>query len=150
MADKGSPAPQPPYIIPLLVPPVPPVQLPAPLAQPIVPPTQPIEPGPMPQLNSSYFKPEFADKPDEDVEAHLLRTKDWMDNHAFQEGVKVQIFCLTLINWLCEARLWYESLRPVWNGIQNRFGQQHSKRGNTREHLFNVWRSFHFKEMQKH
>ena len=73
-----------------MVPSVPPVQLPAPPAQPIVPPTQPIKPSPMPQLNWSHFKPEFAGKPDEDAETHLLRTNDWMDTNAFPEGVKVQ------------------------------------------------------------
>ena len=30
--------------------------------------------------------------------------------HAFPEGVKVQQLCLTLVG---EARLWYESLRPI-------------------------------------
>ena len=41
---------------------------------------------------------------------------NWMDNHAFQEGAKVQRFCLKLVE---EARLWYESLKPIaldWNG----------------------------------
>ena len=61
----------------------------------------------MPQLNWSHFKPEFAGKPDKDVEAHLLRTNDHMDTHAFPEGVKVQRFLLTLVG---EARLWYDSL----------------------------------------
>ena len=55
-------------------------------------PTQPIQPTHMPQLNWLHFKPEFVGKPDEDVEAHLLRTNDWMDNHAFPEYVKVQLF----------------------------------------------------------
>ena len=68
------------------------VQLPAPPTQPIVQPTQPIQPGPMPQLNWSHFKPEFSGKPDEDVEVHLLRMNDWMDTHAFQVGVEVQRF----------------------------------------------------------
>ena len=48
-----------------------------------------------------------------------------------------------------EARLWYESLRPIntdWVGLQNMFSQQYSKIGNTREQLFDVWRSFHFDE----
>ena len=54
-------------------------------------------------LNWSHFKPEFSGKPEEDAEAHLLRTNDWMNTHQFQEGVKVQRFCLTLIG---EARLW--------------------------------------------
>ena len=35
---------------------------------------------------------------------------NWMDTHAFPEGVKVQHFYLTLVG---EARLWYESLRPI-------------------------------------
>ena len=82
-----------------------------------------------------HIKPEFAGKPDEDAEAHLLRTNDWMDTHAFPEGVKVQRFSLTLVG---DARLWYESLRPIaldWNGLQTQFRQQYSKIGNTRQHL---------------
>ena len=64
----------------------------------------------MPQLNWSHFKPDFTGKPDEDVEAHLLRTNNWMDTHAFPEGAKVNRFCLTLLG---DARLWYESLKPI-------------------------------------
>ena len=60
-------------------------------AQPIAPLLWPIQPAPMPQLNWSHFKSEFAGKPDEDVEAHL-RTNDWIDTHAFPEDVKVQCF----------------------------------------------------------
>ena len=48
---------------------------------------------------------------------------------------------LTLVG---EARLWYESLRPIaldWNGLQNKFRQQY-----TGEQLFHAWRSFHFDE----
>ena len=88
--------------------------------------------------------PEFRGKPDEDAKAHLLMTNDWMDTHAFPEGVKVQQFCLILVG---EARLWYESLTPIaldWNGLQNQLRQQYSKIGNTREQLFHAWRSFHF------
>ena len=124
-----------------MVSPAPPVQLPTPHVQPIVPPAQP---GLMPQLNWSHFKPGFTGKPDEDAEAHLLRTNGWMDIHAFEEGVKVQRFHLTLVG---EARLWYESLRPIaseWNGLQNQFRQQYSEIGDTREQLFHVWRSFNF------
>ena len=83
---------------------------------------------------------------EEDAEAHLLRTNDWMDTHNFQDQVKVQRFCLTLVG---EARLWYESLRPInadWEGLQNMFRQQYSKIGNTREQLFHAWQSFHFDE----
>ena len=100
----------------------------------------------MTQLNWSHLKPEFAVKPDENVEAHPLRTNDWMDTHAFPEAVKVQRFCLILVG---KARLWYESLRSIvldWNGLQNQFRQQYSNMGNTREQLFHGWRSFHFNE----
>ena len=31
------------------------------------------------QLNWSYFKPEFLEKPKEDAEEYLLRTNDWME-----------------------------------------------------------------------
>ena len=111
MADGGQlalPAPPAPTVPP---PVIQPVQLPIPLIQLIVPPaqpipTQPIQPAHEPQLNWLHFKPEFTGKPDEDMEAHLLRTNDCMDTHAFKEGVKVQHFCLTLVG---EARLWYES-----------------------------------------
>ena len=100
-----------------MVPPVPTVQLFVSPAQPIVPPTQPIQPGVVPQLNWSHFKPEVAGKPDEDVEAHLLRTNDWMDTHAFPEGVSVHQFCLTLVG---EVTLWYVSLTSIaldWNVV---------------------------------
>ena len=76
--------------------------MPALPAQQIIPPIQPIQPIPMPLLNWSHFKPEFAGKPDKDVEAHLLRTNEWMDTYAFPGNVKVQRFCLTLVG---EARL---------------------------------------------
>ena len=108
MADGRPPAPpvpHPPPVIPPAPPvqqPVSPIQLIVPPAQPIVPPAQPIQRVPMFKLNWSHFKPEFAGKPDEDVEAHLLRTNDMMDINAFPEGVKVQHFCLTLVG---EARL---------------------------------------------
>ena len=68
--------------------PVLPLQPPVSPAQPLVPPIQ-LQPALMPQLKWSYFKPEFAGKQDKDVEAHLLRINDWMDTHAFAEGVKV-------------------------------------------------------------
>ena len=40
-------------------------------------------------LNWSHFQPEFSGKPDEDAEAHLLCTNDWITAHHFVEGVKV-------------------------------------------------------------
>ena len=52
-------------------------------------------------MNWLHFKPEFSGKPDKDVEAHLLRTNNWMTTHGFPEAVKVQRFCLTLVG---EAR----------------------------------------------
>ena len=50
----------------------------------------------MPPLNWSHFKPKFSGKPDNETEAHLLRTNDWMDTHRFQDNDIVQRFCLTL------------------------------------------------------
>ena len=79
---QGLPAPPAPQV---------PQALPAP--QPAILPNQPVPTRPiqhMPQLNWSHFKPEFAGKPEEDAETHLLRTNDWVDTHAFPEGVKVK------------------------------------------------------------
>ena len=69
-----------------------------------------------------------------------------MTIHYFVEGVKVQRFCLTLLE---EARLWYQTLEKInldWQGLQNLFRQQYSKIDNTREQLFHAWRSFSFNE----
>ena len=47
------------------------------------------------------------------------------------------------------ARLWYESLHPIandWQALQDQFRQKYSKIGNTREQLFDAWRSFHYDE----
>ena len=88
-------------------------------------------------------------KPEEDAEAHLLHSNDWMDAHHFNEDIKVQGFCLTLLG---EARLWYPSLEPhsledtTWAQLQNLFRQRYSKLGNTCEQLFHAWRSFTFDE----
>ena len=98
----------------------------------------------MPQLNWSHFTPEFVGESDEDAEAHLLRSNDWMDTHVFPDSIKVQRFCLTLVG---EARLWCQSFRPIvldWNDLHSQFRQQYSKIGNSWEQLFHAWRSFHF------
>ena len=98
------------------------------------------------QLNWSHFKSEYAGKPDEDAEVHLLRMNDWMDILEFLDHIKVQRFYLTFVG---EARLWYESLRPIninWDGLQNMFRQQYSKIWNTREQLFHAWRFFNLDE----
>ena len=79
------------------------------------------------------FKPEFTGKPDEHSEVHHLSTNDRMGTHVFPEGVKGQLFCLTLLG---DAGLWYKPLRSInlgWDGLQNQFQQQYSKIGNTRE-----------------
>ena len=114
-------------------------------------PNQPpnILPNPMAkpqQINWSYFKPEFAGKADEDMEAHLLRTNDWMDTHNFPNDQKVMRFCHTLTG---EARLWYETIRNAnldWPTMEECFRQQYSKSVNTGEQYFHVWRSFQFDE----
>ena len=64
MAEGGPPGPAPPSE----EPPLPPVsKLP--------------QPGQQSQMhiNWSHFKPEYSCKPEEDVEAHLLRTNNWMN-----------------------------------------------------------------------
>ena len=58
-------------------------------------PQEPNNPDPLPeqppapmannQLNWSRFKPDFSGKPEEDVEAHFLRTTDWMTTHDFPD-----------------------------------------------------------------
>ena len=61
-----------------------------------------------------------------------------MNAHHFLECIKVQRFCLTLVE---EARLWYQSLEPInvdWQVLQNLVRQQYSKIGNTREQLFHA------------
>ena len=89
------------------------------------------------------FKPEFSGKPEEDAEAHLLCSNDWMNAHHFEEEVKVLRFCRTLLG---EARLWFLSLEPLedttWPQLQNLFRQRYSKLGNTCEQLSHAWRSF--------
>ena len=74
----------------------------------------------------------FHGKPEEDAEAHLLCSNDWMEAHHFDEDIRVQRFCLTLLG---EARLWYHSLEPLgdttWAQLQNLFRQRYSKLGNT-------------------
>ena len=101
-------------------------------------------------LNWSNFKPVFSVKPEEDAEAHLLCSNDWMNTHHFDEDIKVQRFCLTLMG---EARLWYHSLVPLgnttWAQLQNLIRQRYSKLGNTCEQLFHAWRSFAFMKTLK-
>ena len=98
-------------------------------------------------LNWSNFKPEFLGKPEEDAEAHLLHSNDWMDAHHFNEDIKVQRVCLILWGGV---RLWYHSLEPsgetTWAQLQNLFRQRYSKLGNTHKLLFHALRSFTFDE----
>ena len=109
------PNPQPPPPIHPNLPPNPPNTPPNP-PNPPTPPPNPEDPMNLPnppqpqQLNLSYFKPEFSGKPEEDATVHLLKMNDWMETHNFPNDTKVRRFCLTLIG---EARLWYESLRPI-------------------------------------
>ena len=98
-------------------------------------------------LNWSNFMLEFPGNLEEDAEAHLLHSNDWMDVHCFNEDIKVQRFCVTLLG---EARLWYHSLEPLGETtcaqLPNLFRQRYSKLGNTHEQLFHAWRSFTFDE----
>ena len=114
-------------------------------------PAQPVVPAPQVfYQNWIGKKPEFSGKPEEDVESHLLSTRDWMEVHNFPKDVKVRRFCLTLAG---KARLWYESLAPLDNdlpALQNKFRWQYSKIGNTPEQLFHAWRTFKFDENTDH
>ena len=77
---------------------------------------------------------------------HLLCSHDWMNAHHFDDDVKVQRFCLTLLG---EAKLWYHSLEPInidSPELQNLFRQRYSKVGSTWEQLFHALRSFNFNE----
>ena len=94
--------------------------------------------APPPALNWSHFKSELAVKSDEDAETPLLRTDDLLETHVFPKGAKVHRFCLNLV---VEARLWYDSLRPItvdWNGFKLKQAAI-CQAGNTREHLFHAW-----------
>ena len=124
-----------------------PIQLPQQLA-----PVQPVPAGLVVPASQVVYqkwigkKPEFSGKPKEDVESHLLSTRDWMEAHNFPNEVKVRCFCLTLIG---EARLWYESLALLdddWPALQNKFRWQYSKIGNKPKQLFHEWRRFKFDE----
>ena len=70
-----------------------------------------------------------------------------MNAHHFNDDVKVQRFCLTLLG---EERLWFQSFKPLgnttWPQLQNLYRQRYSKLGNTCEQLFHAWRSFSFNE----
>ena len=50
-----------------------------------------------------------------------------MEAHHFEEDIRAQSFCLTLLG---EARLWYQSLEPLgsttWAQLQNLFRQRYS------------------------
>ena len=60
-------------------------------------PQQPVQPAQqVVYLNWSLFKPEFSGKSEEDAEAHLLHTNDWMNAYHFIEAVKVQRFFNTV------------------------------------------------------
>ena len=103
-----------------------------------------------PPLNWSHFRPEFADTLEEDTEAYLLHTDDWMNTYNYPEDVKVQRFCLTLVG---EARLWYKSLRLIendWPALQEKIRWQYSKIRNTREQLFHAGDHFIMMRMWKH
>ena len=100
-------------------------------------PTQPVPPAPK-AMNRSYHKPEFSGEPDEDLEAHLLRTINWMDTHNFPADQGVRRFPPNLAG---EARLWYQSKHQFQGNLgelQERFRTQFSKIGNTRKQLFHA------------
>ena len=101
-------------------------------------------------LTGQILSQNFQEKPEEDAEAHLLHSNDWMEAHHFDAGIRVQRFCLTLLG---EARLWYHSLEPLgdttWAQLQNLFRQRYLKLGHTHKQLFHAWKSFTFDQIPK-
>ena len=96
-------------------------------------------------LNWSNFKPEFLGKPDEDAEAHLLCSNDWMNAHHFVDGVKVQRFCVTLLG---EARTMVplprtHKCRLAWTAklVQTQIfkGRQHARTIISHTEVFQFW-----------
>ena len=61
-------------------------------------------------LTGQISNQNFQESLKEDAEAHLLWSNDWMEAHHFDDDIRVQRFCLTLLG---EARLWYQSLEPL-------------------------------------
>ena len=98
-------------------------------------------------LTGQILNQNFQENQKKMQRAHLLQSNDWMEAHHFNEDIRVQRFCLTLLG---EARLWYHSLEPLgnttWAQLQNLFRQRYSKLGNTCKQLFHAWRSFTFDE----
>ena len=74
-----------------------PVQPPQQLA-----PAQPVPTGLVVPAPEVFYQNWIGNKPEEDVESHLLSPRDWMEAHNFPDEVKVRQFCLTLTS---EARL---------------------------------------------
>ena len=60
-------------------------------------------------MTSSYFKPKFTGKQEEDAEAHLLRIVDWMDAQNFTADQQVRRFPLSLAG---KTRLLYQTIHP--------------------------------------
>ena len=63
-------------------------------------------------INWLIFKPEFSEKPEEDAEAHLLCSNDWMNTHHFIDGVKIP----KILSYITRrSKLWFQSLEPLNN-----------------------------------
>ena len=99
---------------------------------------------PVPQIfyqNWIGKKPEFSGKPEEDLESHLLSTRNWMEVHNFPEGEKVRHFRVTLIG---EARLWNESLALLDNDRLHRLLCFEKESGCSNAKL---WRNANFRKL---
>ena len=93
----------------------------------LIPQAQQIQPVHVLQSNGSHFKPEFSGKPEEDVEAHLLRTSDWMDTCAFQKVSKSNF--LSYISRRSQIMVQITKTYKCRLGWINQFRLQYSKIG---------------------
>ena len=102
-------------------------------------------PQQMVHLNWSHFKPEFLGKPDENTEAHLLHTNNWMNAHILVEGVQSPKI---LSNTIRRSQIMVSYITAYYCRLAKvtKFRQQYSEIGNTREQLLHAWRSFSFDE----
>ena len=72
---------------------LPPNQNPPPPFDPFMPNAPLVPEAPQrPQFNWSHFKPEYTGRPDEDVEAHLLRTKTGWTHTNFRNTLRYRDF----------------------------------------------------------
>ena len=81
--------------------------------------------------------PIFSGKGGQNPMSHILRAKDWMDQHEIGPRQRSQAFRHTLDG---KARLWYDGLgdtsRISWLNMQEQFAKHYSPQGRTPKQLY--------------